>query len=607
MEHIDLVKLKSHFIDILDDPYALSHFEHVLEKMTIAVNEIFRLQDIHFYIAPEWREQLLVEGIRIEEVSLVSAALGSPNRLSNSNVSEMKLFAFHIPVKSAETSFGQIIGVSKQHMFLSQPFLEDIGKVCGQFLKNAQYISTISMREKRFRQLFRVTEKFHSTMDMGAVLEKVVEILQEFYPSFTYSLFLSQDSERFEHLPITFLRQSESENLALMKAYLTGVVQIEADSEDKHSVVYAPLQGKQGVYGVLEITAMNGYVFPIYEVDFISLLANTAGNALENAQLYQQSQQLVVDLQLINQVSHRLNMKLRLTDTVPYMCNQIISSFDAEEVGFVLFSKESKKFKVLVGSSSLFFNKQVKPYLKYFQDKLQREKDAIIIGDFDLLPDKQFRSIMAIPMIQHEMVVGFILVMHQKPYHFSFESYKLLQSLVYHSTLSFVNSTLREELEQMVVTDYLTKLYSRNYLDEKIHDSMKQDRQGSFILMDIDNFKRVNDSYGHQVGDEVLIQVANLIKKSIRTSDTGCRWGGEELAIYLPGISLEKGMMIANRLVKAVQGSTNPQVTISCGVSHWSENRNETEKDLFLRADQALYAAKTSGKNKVTQQQELIV
>jgi diguanylate cyclase (GGDEF)-like protein len=154
----------------------------------------------------------------------------------------------------------------------------------------------------------------------------------------------------------------------------------------------------------------------------------------------------------------------------------------------------------------------------------------------------------------------------------------------------------------MIITDHLTKLHSRNYLDEKIQRSMKEDEEGTFILIDLDNFKDLNDTYGHQVGDNVLIQVANLIKANIRGNDVGARWGGEELAIYLPKVSMEAGVSIAKRLVEKIADCSNPTITVSCGVSYWNKDRLDTYNYLFKRADDALYIAKGTGKNRVVTQ-----
>ena len=108
---------------------------------------------------------------------------------------------------------------------------------------------------------------------------------------------------------------------------------------------------------------------------------------------------------------------------------------------------------------------------------------------------------------------------------------------------------------------------------------MKKEHSSYWILT---NFKVVNDTYGHQIGDEILIQVAKLINQNIRQTDIGARWGGEELAIYLPGAPLEVGARVANRLVKAVYENTNPQVTISCGVSYWTRNREDQVPNLLI-------------------------
>lgn len=175
----------------------------------------------------------------------------------------------------------------------------------------------------------------------------------------------------------------------------------------------------------------------------------------------------------------------------------------------------------------------------------------------------------------------------------------MFEALIHHSTLAVTNSMLRDRLEHLVKTDQLTELYSRTYLDEKIQYSMKTHQRGVFILIDIDNFKNVNDTYGHQTGDEILIQVAAVIKSNIRKHDIGARWGGEELAIYLPMLNVAAGKRIAQRLVRAVRESTKPEVTISCGISCWTAEARKSLKELVQQADEALYTAKRSGKNRL--------
>lgn len=596
-------KIKSSLFDILNDEDSTLHFEQIPERISIIIAMTLIAQEVIFYYRSEWGEQLISEGINLEDSPLVKPISSVDRNVTLGDGEAVVTSQNEYYIKSNLENFGYFWVKDPQIKLDSSGMIEEIGHVCANFISVLQNLSKIAAKEKKYRLLFGVTEKFHSTMDMDAVLAEIIDVLHEVYPGFHYSLFLSQDTQSNSQLPIKCL-QYDSENMAAMEAYVTGTVQMENYASGNCSILYAPLKGKQGVYGVLQITAVNVLVFPIKEVEFISLLANTAGTAIENAQLYQQSNRLIADLKLINEVSHELNSKQRFSEIVSYVCKQIISSFNAEEVGFILF--HDRQIKILDGSTPFFFTAEAEKYIQDFHEKLLKDKSPMFIGDFKQFDESTYRSIMAIPMIQTGGMVGFILVFHSAPYHFSFDSYKLLQSLIHHSTLAFVNSTLREELEKMVVTDYLTKLYTRSYLDRQIQKSMIDEGQGTFILIDIDNFKKVNDTYGHQIGDEILIQVANVMRSSIRDSDIAARWGGEELSIYLPRVPMEKGRDIASRLIQRVKEGTNPSVTVSCGVSHWSKDQEDSAKQLFNRADEALYYAKSTGKNRVITQTEMI-
>ncbi|MCT2534999.1 diguanylate cyclase [Aquibacillus koreensis] len=462
-------------------------------------------------------------------------------------------------------------------------------------------------KANKYELLYRVTQKFHSSINTSDVLGEVVHTLRNVYPQFSCNLFLSQDYQNDAGLPIKELIYNDKfANKSSVQAFLTGNVRIETNTNNTKSRLFAPLKGKQGVYGVLQITAPNILQFPEDDIEFITLLATTAGNALENAHLYQQSQQLISDLQLINETSHTLNSNLRLSETTTFMSKQIKKSFGAEEVGFILF--KDNESQILEGSTNYFFGKEASDLLTYIVPSLTERKEPLFIGDFKRNYEKCntcFCSVMAIPMVQSKQIIGAVIVLHTEAFYFSFEKFKLINSLVHHSTLAFVNSMLREQLESLVITDYLSKLYSRKYLDERLIEHVKLDSQGAFLLIDIDNFKKFNDTYGHDVGDELIIQVASIIKNNIMENAFAARWGGEELAVYIPESTMKEAMVIAENLVRFVATCTKPRITISIGVSHWDEKNREKKKDLahaiFEEADQALYHAKRTGKNKVVQ------
>ncbi len=610
-----ILNLKSQFYDIFVEDDGLYQIDRIMEKMIFIIKTLIDVEEVTIFSENECKKEAFfvmstnpnykLGRVPINEdfVKYLESVKSNALYCQFKPIKDMNLTDLLLPLKLKENSMNYILLKGNNEFFLelSEQDLTRFSEECCSFLQKVLQLEEMVFEERRYKQLFRVTEKVHSTMSTESVLGEIFLTLKEIYPTYTYTFLLSQDYKNYAGLPVKEL-QYDGENMAIMQSYVTGSVQFEDSILERKSILYAPLKGKQGVYGILQVAAPNTLVFPKNEVEFISLLANTAGGAIENAQLYEQSKQLVSDLQLINDTSHRLNSNLPLYETMEYMTEQMVKTFGAEEVGFFLFSSDYEIVTIQSGSTSFFFSEDARSYVDYFKEKILKEKDSLFIGDLKLPTLNQksnlYKSVMTVPMIQSDVLKGFVLVMNREPYAFSFEKFKLLLSLVHHSTLAFTNTILREELEKMVVTDHLTKLYSRNYLDEKIQESMRVDAEGTFIIIDIDNFKSVNDTYGHQVGDEVIIQVANIIKSSIRGKDIGVRWGGEELAVYLPRVDVDTGFQIANRLVEKVRESSNPSVTISCGISNWKKEDCDTYHSLFKRADKALYLAKNTGKNK---------
>lgn len=516
-------------------------------------------------------------------------------------ISQLSLLKRYIllPIKDDDHLFGLLLysdgNLCNSNVTLIQEFTEDASKLFNRLIIS----ENVKKERKRKELLFKVTKKFHSSMNVSAILEEIILALKEIYPKYKTHLLLSHEWDVDATLPIKQLEYGNEIESVATKTYLSGEIKVE-DFID-HSVLYAPLRGKQGIYGVLELTTCHSMHFYENEIDFIEVLADTGGNAIENAELYQQSRQLVEDLKLINNTTHKLNSNFNLSEMLTYMVKQIRESTLAQEVGFFLFN--GNEIKVLEGSTSFFFNDNGKEVVAPYCNRFKKDKDAIFIGDLwmhhssTMMP---FRSFIAIPMVQNGELKGAVVAFHETANYFSFNKFKLLQSLIHHSTLAFTNSMLHEELERLVITDHLTQLYARNFLDDQVQESMEKDRNGCFLLFDIDNFKQINDGYGHQVGDDVIIQVANVIKKNIKSTDIAARWGGEEIAIYIPNVGDEIGCEIANRIIQKIETNTYPEVTASCGLAVWEVlDESYSLKKLFNQADQALYTAKRSGKNRV--------
>ena len=174
--------------------------------------------------------------------------------------------------------------------------------------------------------------------------------------------------------------------------------------------------------------------------------------------------------------------------------------------------------------------------------------------------------------------------------------------------LQETQALLREkygELEKLSVTDKLTTLYNRMKLDEVLKAELERARRYGgdlgLIMMDIDFFKRVNDTYGHQAGDLVLVELAGILKKSFRKIDTAGRWGGEEFMVICPQTGQEGLMTAAGTLRQTIEAHEFPQVghiTISSGVALYRED--DSVDTLISRSDKALYQSKKNGRNRVT-------
>lgn len=174
--------------------------------------------------------------------------------------------------------------------------------------------------------------------------------------------------------------------------------------------------------------------------------------------------------------------------------------------------------------------------------------------------------------------------------------------------LSKDNETLlkkAENLEKKASTDFLTQLNNRRKFNSLIEYEITQikrynDRDLSIIVFDIDGFKYINDNFGHDTGDKILQTIAKITKISIRNSDIACRWGGEEFAIALSETNIEDAILVAEKLRATIENhifAEELRITCSFGISQY--HSDDTYHSLFKRADEALYRAKNTGKNKV--------
>lgn len=219
-------------------------------------------------------------------------------------------------------------------------------------------------------------------------------------------------------------------------------------------------------------------------------------------------------------------------------------------------------------------------------------------------------SHICLPLTAYGEILGLLHVAFSGVQEISEASLQCSEAIAEQTALALANGRMRQVLQNQSIKDPLTGLYNRRFMEEALDRELARVRRNdsvlSIVMIDLDNFKSLNDTYGHPVGDAVLQTCASLLKDSLRASDIACRYGGEELMIILPECDLEDARVRAEAIRGALEAMAHHdigeglKVTASFGVSSTAKcglNRNA----LLKAADAALYRAKKGGKNRVEQ------
>jgi len=248
--------------------------------------------------------------------------------------------------------------------------------------------------------------------------------------------------------------------------------------------------------------------------------------------------------------------------------------------------------------------------------KRKEEWEGIVAG---YMPEN-VQSILAAPISRNQQIEGVLLIASEKRYAFEEYQLKIIDLLCSYFAVSLEKANYVQDAISKSERCGLTKLYNYRYLDTKIENEMKrllngELRQLSLIMMDIDRFKMINDTYGHQSGNDILVGLARLLEKEIGDIGTLARYGGEEFVILLPDFSKGEAMELAERIRKLVEDhpfqiqsdlsevreSQDVYITLSIGVSTAPEDSDEAMA-LIRNADRALYiGAKREGRNRVAE------
>lgn len=257
--------------------------------------------------------------------------------------------------------------------------------------------------------------------------------------------------------------------------------------------------------------------------------------------------------------------------------------------------------------SEILMGEIEKEYFRYIDGTIEdlQELKMIKNSKHKLLP----QSLIFVPMILRDKVIGMISIQSYEKNKYAIKDLATLKILASYTSIALENARLYKEVEYYATYDALTGIYNRREALKRyynLYDKTKVDSKGlTVIMIDIDNFKKINDAYGHQIGDTTLTSVSKTIKSAIRATDIVGRYGGEEFIVIIDNLDIDKAKQIAERIRGEVSRLTIPvetkepvRITISLGISTLGKTKNTANKIIEF-ADKALYEAKNSGKNKV--------
>jgi diguanylate cyclase (GGDEF)-like protein len=224
-------------------------------------------------------------------------------------------------------------------------------------------------------------------------------------------------------------------------------------------------------------------------------------------------------------------------------------------------------------------------------------------------PQASLKSHLTLPLVIEGEIIGCISINSDQANMYNVPRLQFFSVFGYQMAASLKHIQRFSTVKKEAIYDTLTNLFNRRYFEERLsaetQKAFESESNLSMIMVDIDHFKKVNDTFGHDGGDKVLREIASLLKNSVRKHDTVARYGGEEFVLLLPGAPLDPTNMVAERIRRSVEntsfdmGQTQIHITISLGISSFPIHRMKSKEELVKMADLALYEAKRGGRNRV--------
>lgn len=386
-------------------------------------------------------------------------------------------------------------------------------------------------------------------------------------------------------------------------------------------VAFAPFYSRGSLAGALCIFEEDYRRFDIDQVDRLALIANETALAVINAQLHDEMRRHATQMASMVQFTNAVGSSTELTSILELGLESMRELFECSAGIIYRIDEDSGKMSVIasfgytpeeieeITDSGL---KPVELCQCYKSGELVAEN--VITGghhDCDTLRMLRDGTSMCASLRAGQKTLGILHLWSENPSGFSETDQQVALAFADQVGLALQRALLFEEINRLAITDPLTGVYNTRRLQAALKDEMERARRYgrpvSFLMIDVDNLKMINDVDGHQAGDQVLAHVASVIGDSLRHSDMAFRYGGDEFSVLLPETDAPEAAVVAEKIRRSIAESTivgerysfGDRVTVSIGSAAFPQDASDG-KQLVRVADSALYRAKRAGRNRTT-------
>ena len=478
--------------------------------------------------------------------------------------------------------------------------------------------------------LYDASQAVLSTFDLDEVLNRILSIIRDYFQLQNGTVMLLDKQKEELYVRAHFGRGAIVEgfrmplgrgltgNAALLKRsmYAPDVTRDPLyirTFDQTRSEVAIPLMARNELVGVLDFQSDQLDYFKPEIIDLLTLFSTQASLALENARLYSLERRRAEQLEAINAVAQQTTAVLDLDELLTVVCRLLLEWFNNIDHVAVLL-REGDNLRVRAYEGRLTPKVALGALLPAgigISSRALAQNGSIIENNVATAEDyfagfAETQSEMCVPLIFFGEKLGVLALDSGARGAFQAEDAQPLESVADICAAAIQNANYFERMRQLAYVDGLTGIHNRRYFEMRIVEELERASrfQGrmAIIMVDIDHFKRLNDEFGHLLGDEVLRGVAGILKQQLRKMDMVCRYGGEEFAIVVPETTGENALTVAEKLRRQIEGHPFPgvprPVTISCGVADYPAHGSSRD-EVVAAADSALYTAKQQGRNRV--------